>query len=241
MQAAAEYVTYQVPNAHSRVGYLLDAIKSNDAGLQAAMASVRTDQAPNGLRNDFEATATHLLPYDPVQKKRADGKRPSAEISDATGEKGNISSFGTKKGTGTSGVALRYHTSEEYSALSKAQSDELREWRAAEKAAGRTFKGKGGNKKLKFATHEAAIDSAVAKKMNELQKTQKKTKKKEETADAHIMSLFNKFTKAGHEKAALSDVTANLAGLAVTGNSDAPKVTIQSILKRSKNPPKEGE
>jgi hypothetical protein len=34
MQAAAENVRYQLPNEHSRVGYLLDAILCNDAGLQ---------------------------------------------------------------------------------------------------------------------------------------------------------------------------------------------------------------
>ena len=32
MQAAAEHVTYQLPNEHSRVEYLLDAIQCNDAG-----------------------------------------------------------------------------------------------------------------------------------------------------------------------------------------------------------------
>ena len=78
MQAAAKHVTYQLPNEHSQVGYLLDAIQCNDAGLQAVMASAKTYQAINGLRNDFEAAATHLLPYDLVQKKRVDhagGKR----------------------------------------------------------------------------------------------------------------------------------------------------------------------
>ena len=106
MQVAAEHVTYQIPNSHSRVGYLLDAIQCSDAGLQAAMADIKTDQA--GLRNDFEATASFLLPYDPVQKRRNDHgtKRGPADISDATGEEAyvNVSSFGTKKGNGSSGV-----------------------------------------------------------------------------------------------------------------------------------------
>jgi hypothetical protein len=61
MEACAEHVQYQLPNQHSRVGFLLDAIQNNDAGLQAAIASVRTDDGPNGKRNDFEAAATHLL------------------------------------------------------------------------------------------------------------------------------------------------------------------------------------
>ena len=106
MQAAANHVTYQLPNDHSRVGYVLDNILCNDTGLQAAMASVRTDTL--GLRNNFEAMATHLLPYDPVQKKRASAgdKRSSAEILDTTGEEVNVSSFGTKKGIGKTGVHL---------------------------------------------------------------------------------------------------------------------------------------
>ena len=79
------------------------------------MASVKTDTTPNGLRNNFEAMATHLLPYDPVQKKRAAAgdKRPSAEISDVNADEVNISSFGTKKGIGKTGVHLRYHSPEE--------------------------------------------------------------------------------------------------------------------------------
>ena len=48
MQAVAEHVTYQLQNEHSRVGCLLDAIQEcSNAGLQAAMASVKTDQSIN--------------------------------------------------------------------------------------------------------------------------------------------------------------------------------------------------
>ena len=69
MSACAEHVQYQLPNRHSRVGFLIDAIQCADAGLQAAMASVKTDNSPNGLRNNFERAVSHLLPYDPVAKK----------------------------------------------------------------------------------------------------------------------------------------------------------------------------
>jgi hypothetical protein len=70
MQAGAtDHVTYQLPNEHSRVGYLLTAIQFSYTGLQAAMASIKTNQAPDGLRNNFEAAVSHLLPYDPVQMK----------------------------------------------------------------------------------------------------------------------------------------------------------------------------
>ena len=39
------------------------------------MASIKTDNGLEGMRNNFEATAAHLLPYDPVAKKRSSGQR----------------------------------------------------------------------------------------------------------------------------------------------------------------------
>jgi hypothetical protein len=43
LQACAEHVQYQLPNEHSRVGYVIDAIESDDAPLQAAMANILDD------------------------------------------------------------------------------------------------------------------------------------------------------------------------------------------------------
>ena len=71
MQQCDEHVSFQLPHEHTRVGYLLEGIQSIDPGLQAAMASVKTDDGRDGMRNDFEAAAAHLLPYDPVAKKKA--------------------------------------------------------------------------------------------------------------------------------------------------------------------------
>ena len=132
MQACSQHVAYQLPNEHSRVGFLLDAIKNDDAGLQAAMANVEDDTGPVGKREDFERAASHLLPKDPVAKKMAlrnsEGKRPSAEISETTAivGKGN-----QKGGIGKTGVHLRYHKPDEYDALTRPQKKELMEWRAA--------------------------------------------------------------------------------------------------------------
>ena len=74
MQVSAEHVQYQLPNEHSRVGFLLEVIQCSDPGLQAAMASIKTDNGLEGMRNNFEATAAHLLLYDPVAKKRSGGQ-----------------------------------------------------------------------------------------------------------------------------------------------------------------------
>ena len=102
MQACAARVQFQLPNEHSRVGYLLEGIKCNDAGLQAAIASVNADTAEDGLRNDFERCAAHLQPYDPVAKKKgASTKRTHAQISEV-----DVSSTngGAKVGIGKTGV-----------------------------------------------------------------------------------------------------------------------------------------
>ena len=69
MQASAEHLQYQLPNEHSRVRFLHEVIQCSDPGLQAAMASIKTDNSLEGMRNNFEATAAHLLPYDPVAKR----------------------------------------------------------------------------------------------------------------------------------------------------------------------------
>jgi len=68
-EACAKHVQYQLRNEHSRVGFLLKAIQCSDARLQVAMASVKMDNKPNGLHNNFELMAAHLLLYDPVAKK----------------------------------------------------------------------------------------------------------------------------------------------------------------------------
>ena len=69
MSACAKHVQYELPNEHSRIGFLLNAIQCADAGLQATMASIKTNNGPDGMHNHFEQAAAHLLPYDPVAKK----------------------------------------------------------------------------------------------------------------------------------------------------------------------------
>ena len=71
MQQCAIHVEFQLPNEYSRMGYLLSSIQTTDALLQAAMDLFRNDDNPtNGKISNFEATATCLIPHDPVAKKR---------------------------------------------------------------------------------------------------------------------------------------------------------------------------
>ena len=117
VQQYAEHIEYQLPNKHTRVSYLLNRIQSADAGIQRVMASVRTDDGPTGMCNNFEATAAHILPYDPVAKKRlAVTKWPVAQASTIHGEEVDISAVSgmTKPSIGKTGVHLQYHTHSEY-------------------------------------------------------------------------------------------------------------------------------
>jgi hypothetical protein len=80
MGQCATHVNYQLPNEISRVTYLLAGIECMHPSLQAAMALVRSDQDDDGKMNDFEATASFMLPHDPVANKRSsDHKRPAAQ------------------------------------------------------------------------------------------------------------------------------------------------------------------
>jgi hypothetical protein len=231
MQAAAEHITYQLPNEHSRVGYLLEAIQCSDAGLQAAMASIKTDQDPDGLRNNFEAAATHLLPYDPVQKKRSDhagGKRGAADISDVTHEEADISAFGAKKGIGKTGVHLRYHPSAEYQKLSGEQKNELREWR---ESTGGDKKRKPPHQKnqqrnVKFKT-DKAIAAAVDRKVNERLMAAEQTKVQSDEVEAYVMSIFQKMT--GNKATVGAAVT-----LPPVVAAPVPP-TLRGIIRRAKN------
>jgi hypothetical protein len=189
------------------------------------MASISIDQGPTGMHNNFEAAAAHLLPYDPVQKKKVDqavGKRGAADVSDVTGDEGNMSSFGTKKWSGASGVPLRHHAKQEHDLLDKKQKDELQEWRKSS-----AFKGdkrKKGKKPENFDTAKA-IASAVEKKAAEKLKAMELEKTKETDTEACVMALINKCAgEAG--KAQVSQVNVDLP----------PRLpTLKSILKKAKN------
>ena len=92
------------------------------------MASIKTDNGLEGMTNNFEAIAAHLLPYDPVAKKRSSGQKiGSAQISSVM----DPSPTKTKKPSiGTRVVHLHYHKTGEYRNLANEQKEELKEWRA---------------------------------------------------------------------------------------------------------------
>ena len=115
LEEAALHVPFQLPTQHSRVGYLLDNITSQDPDLRAALASIRANT--NNMRNDFEMAVAFLLPVCPYSKHKATlRRRPQAQISEVTLQ-------GREQG-----VELRWHTKEEYEKLNKKQRQILWKW-----------------------------------------------------------------------------------------------------------------
>jgi hypothetical protein len=193
------------------------------------MAQVRTDLDANGKMNDFKATASYLLPYDLVSKKRAAGaKRGLSSISDITGEdNADISSVSqggrNKPSIGKSGVEFRYYKSPEYNLLSNTQKAELKEYRDNKKPnSGR----QGPAKKTRTSDENKQkkwIASAVEKQMAKTQSTED-----DDTTEAdfksYIMSLMSEAKKPATTAATTASVT-----------SQMKQVTLNSILRKVKS------
>jgi hypothetical protein len=234
LEACAEHVAYQLPNEHSRVGYLLDSIQNNDPGLQAAMANIRTSKGPGGMRSDFEQTVAHILPYCPVAKKRIAGsKRGAGEISEVNAEnnEGNISSFGVKSGRGSkTGVHLRYHKHSEYMKLSEDEEPKLREWRATKGSGnGKNQKEKSG-KKVRY--DEKSIAAVVERKIDAKMKAALENKSKEAEAEAFIASCLQKFANG---ELAVPELTKPTAAANASSTTAPSAAILNSILGRVKN------
>ena len=70
MAQGAEHIPYQLPNGTTQVKDLLKLIQCSDPELQAAIANVhQDDEELTSKANNFEATATHVIPRDPVCKR----------------------------------------------------------------------------------------------------------------------------------------------------------------------------
>eukprot|EP00957_Ditylum_brightwellii_P093737 7137064-Ditylum_brightwellii.AAC.1 len=134
LKEAAEHVPFKHPNEFMRVGFLLAGITCSDAGLQAAMANIKSDADPaseTSKRHHFDLAINYLQLICPVLKKFPSGtKHDAIKIPDVSG-----SWFGTKPNAGKTGVRLRYHTYVEYNALTLSQKDGLQEWHEKSKPA----------------------------------------------------------------------------------------------------------
>ena len=121
MQKASQFITYQVPDDHTRVGRLIKSITSKDPSVMAAITHILGTPT---LRDDFEEAADFLLLTQVTQQGNQSSQRISAT---RTGKKYQSA------GTGKTGVEFWYHTANEFRRLSKEQIEELKDWRAKTK------------------------------------------------------------------------------------------------------------
>ena len=170
-----------------RKGYLLEGIQSIDPRLQTAMASVKTDDGWNGMQNDFEVAAAHLLPYNPVAKKKAAMKQPVAQICSVE-EVAEVSGAAMmKESIGKTGVHLQWHTNAEYKELTSEQKKELSEW--CERNPDRK-KGNDKRHKKQRGPSKKQISAAVAKELKKLVGKKAKEDSNEADAEAYIQGMI---------------------------------------------------
>ena len=118
LQEAGIHVNFQLPNEHTRVGYLIDNINNSDPDLRAALASIRANT--NGMRDNFETAVTFMLPVCPYAKHSRNRNNHNNPIISEITLKGKQHS--------KTGVDFRWHTPDEYHRLSKEQRQELYQW-----------------------------------------------------------------------------------------------------------------
>ena len=226
MQQCTQHVSFQLPNARSRVTYLLDAIQNSDAELQAALASVRRDDP--GMRDDFEKAAAYLLPSCPVARKKKGIKRPlDATVAAANGHKPTPSpKTQLKPGIGKTGVELRFYKVSEYKKLTDDQKMELAEWRQNRKKnkkdSPKPTPDGPANKKLK-----TLVSQAIAQELKQMEDAKSKEEEEREIIRQTLVSFVESHQKqAKPTSVKSSDASVAAVNQAITG--------IQGILKRSK-------
>ena len=187
LEAAAEHITYQVPNEYMLIGYLLNSIKSHDPELHAAMTEIKADKDPNGKRFKMDKAIEELQPADPGARKRKDTKR--SHFADVSGMEANISdtvvskssTVRLKNGIGRTGVHFRFYEDNDYRKLSSEQKKELKVWRQSPegKAAVAAERGKSVGRRSGKRKHgkdqrnnqRASIESVVELKLTARLKT----------------------------------------------------------------------
>jgi len=231
MVQCAEHVDYQLPNAQTRVKYLLEAIKCSDAGLQAAMAMIRNDDGPAGKLNDFELTAAYLLPYDPVAKRKSikGSSDAHASIAESAAEVSSTSTSG-KPAIGKTGVHLRWYKAKEFAKLSKVQKRELTEWRQS-----RNNKDEPSSKRQKSSGEDSRdgvtrtlVSKLVAKELGDMKKAEEKEEAKDQELRTQVIAILEE-VKASTNR--------NGAGASVSSNAAIESSVLKSILKKAGSKP----
>ena len=226
---------YISPEERRKVERALDAIKSKDPTLLAAIANVRQDDNPDGMMNNFEKAVAYLIPACPV----APNRKPNKSMA-------HIANVEMKTGRGKTGVEFRFYTDKEYKRLSEDQRLELRNYRAAQSKVSRKTKferynkGRKGNlqrnqsgykrsnfnekrkggvdeKKTNFKRLKGAVSEAVVKVIRQDSKTK---------PNEYIISLVNA-SKSENQQAEVSST--------MSTNPTTSKLLRNNIVKGTSN------
>ena len=195
-----------------------------------------------GKMNDFESTASFLLPHDPVANRRTNDRKRNADMKLLPMHVSSQEATTAKPRTGKTGVKLRIHTRSEYSALSDDQLKELSDHRDSCEAKGlhRNLPKKGGKGKFLDKTFNAQLKPGH-KKMKvmiaEAVATAIQTKSDKVATNAsvdqdfqdYIVSLVEK-ASAMKKKVAFGSVSAQASSTTVNPPPTPPAVTLNSIL-----------
>jgi ribosomal protein L29 len=153
MRRSSDYVQYDVPNEHTRVGRLIKSITTKDPSILAAITHI---QGSDVQRNDFEAAADFLLLTAPNNGNAPERVQRIAAVRD------NRNKDKKKYGTGDSGVELRYHSQKEYQKLNREQKKDLSAWRRNNQSKASDESSKISSLEQSIATLQATISALTS-------------------------------------------------------------------------------
>ena len=126
MSRASQFISYELPNGHTRTGRLLKSLTSKDAAIVAATTHI---QGNPQLRNDFEKAADFILLTAPTSQSSSQRISSTTTTNNKSNKRGNGNNqANTIKGAKT-GVEVRYYSKKEWNKLSPAQRSEVVELR----------------------------------------------------------------------------------------------------------------
>lgn len=138
------HITVAVPDEPQRVEYLIDSITCSDSTLQASIGLIRANT--NNMREDFESAASALIEVDPYRRSNRIGNAGTPS------KPANVGSIDFSAGRGTTGVDLRWHSSNDFKKLNDDQKNELRNFMKSQEGKkimrkSRAAAGNGGTKR----------------------------------------------------------------------------------------------
>ena len=232
-EAAAKQSHSQLFDDVTRVGWMLDGIKSDDPNIVVRKQSIRDDNT--GKRVNFELAAVYLATCEYAGKGEAGRKRKKssdkeADISSVNGggAGSGVESDSYQKnlnfngGRGKTGVELRWYPKPDFDKLPKKQKRELLQWRATNglsaKAQRQAKKAKKGQANVSNAKAKKAI-SDIAAAAADLPEGEQRTKIESilSSVGAEVSSVSIDAPTGEEEKP--NDGQSNMEGVAEVGGN----------------------